>query len=97
MYWMYKMASTDSKVLAEPKASLYVGCSSWRYWDWRDSFYAGAPQHDWFKHYLNNHLGLFSEELDKSGRQLGGSSRQVGQARLAADSVGLPAGVEALA
>jgi uncharacterized protein YecE (DUF72 family) len=47
-----KMATTDSTVLAEPKASIYVGCSGWRYWNWWDSFYAGVPQHDWFKHYL---------------------------------------------
>jgi uncharacterized protein YecE (DUF72 family) len=47
-----KMEATGLRATAEPKASLYVGCSGWRYWDWRDSFYAGAPQHDWFKHYL---------------------------------------------
>jgi uncharacterized protein YecE (DUF72 family) len=47
-----KMEATGVRATAEPKASLYVGCSGWRYWDWRDSFYAGAPQHDWFKHYL---------------------------------------------
>ena len=40
------------KTAAEPKASLYVGCSGWRYWAWRDSFYAGVPQPDWFEHYL---------------------------------------------
>jgi uncharacterized protein YecE (DUF72 family) len=47
-----KMEATGVRATAEPKASIYVGCSGWRYWDWRDSFYAGAPQHDWFKHYL---------------------------------------------
>ena len=31
--------------------SVNVGCSGWRYWKWRDSFYAGVPQADWFKHY----------------------------------------------
>ena len=35
-----------------PKPSIFVGCSGWRYWKWRDSFYAGVPQHDWFEHYL---------------------------------------------
>jgi uncharacterized protein YecE (DUF72 family) len=32
--------------------SIHVGCSGWRYWKWRDSFYAGVPQHDWFGLYL---------------------------------------------
>jgi uncharacterized protein YecE (DUF72 family) len=31
--------------------SLFVGCSGWRYWKWRDSFYAGVPQPIWFEHY----------------------------------------------
>ncbi|WIW44867.2 DUF72 domain-containing protein [Bradyrhizobium sp. 62B] len=30
---------------------LYVGCSGWRYWKWRDSFYQGVPQPEWFNHY----------------------------------------------
>ena len=34
------------------KPSIFVGCSGWRYWKWRDSFYAGVPQNDWFEHYL---------------------------------------------
>ena len=33
------------------KQSVYVGCSGWRYWKWRDLFYANVPQPDWFKHY----------------------------------------------
>ena len=47
-----KMEATGLKAAAEPKASLYVGCSGWRYWDWRNSFYAGAPQPSWFEHYV---------------------------------------------
>jgi uncharacterized protein YecE (DUF72 family) len=47
-----KMEAASLKATAEPKASLYVGCSGWRYWDWRNSFYAGVPQPGWFKHYL---------------------------------------------
>ena len=47
-----KMEATSLKAAAEPMASLYVGCSGWRYWDWRDSFYARVPQPDWFEHYL---------------------------------------------
>jgi Protein of unknown function DUF72 len=40
--------------LGKLKASVHVGCSGWRYWKWRDSFYAGVPQPDWFKHYLKD-------------------------------------------
>jgi hypothetical protein len=47
-----KMEATSLKTTAELKASLYIGCSGWRYWKWRDSFYAEVPQPDWFKHYL---------------------------------------------
>jgi hypothetical protein len=28
----------------EHKQSIFVGCSGWRYWKWRDSFYDGVPQ-----------------------------------------------------
>lgn len=31
--------------------AVYVGCSGWRYWKWRDSFYNGVPQPAWFNHY----------------------------------------------
>ena len=33
------------------KQAVYVGCSGWRYWKWRDSFYQGVPQPRWFEHY----------------------------------------------
>jgi uncharacterized protein YecE (DUF72 family) len=33
------------------KSSIHIGCSGWRYWKWRDSYYAGVPQADWFEHY----------------------------------------------
>ena len=33
------------------KDTVYVGCSGWRYWKWRDSFYEGVPQSAWFGHY----------------------------------------------
>jgi uncharacterized protein YecE (DUF72 family) len=38
----------------EHKQSIFVGCSGWRYWKWRDSFYDGVPQNDWFGHYLKH-------------------------------------------
>ncbi|WP_370191603.1 DUF72 domain-containing protein [Bradyrhizobium elkanii] len=37
---------------AQHRQSVHVGCSGWRYWKWRDSFYAGVPQAGWFNHYL---------------------------------------------
>ena len=49
-----KMEVESRKSLPELKPSLYVGCSGWRYWKWRDSFYAGVPQNDWFGHYLKH-------------------------------------------
>ena len=48
---------SDGKIPGKPpelKQSVYVGCSGWRYWKWRDSFYAGVPQNDWFGHYLKH-------------------------------------------
>jgi uncharacterized protein YecE (DUF72 family) len=47
-----KLKQKAAKGLLGPRASVYVGCSGWRYWKWRDSFYAGVPQPAWFKHYL---------------------------------------------
>jgi len=33
-------------------ARVYVGCSGWFYWHWRDCFYpAGSPTSVWFEHY----------------------------------------------
>ena len=34
-------------------ASVYLGCSGWRYWKWRESFYQGVPQSAWFDHYAD--------------------------------------------
>jgi uncharacterized protein YecE (DUF72 family) len=36
------------------RQSAFIGCSGWRYWKWRDSFYTDVPQPDWFDHYLKN-------------------------------------------
>src|ERR1700760_3373032 len=48
-------AKTESAKLSnEAKQSIYVGCSGWRYWKWRNSFYADVPQPDWFEHYLKS-------------------------------------------
>ena len=38
----------------DPEETLHVGCSGWRYWKWRDSYYAGVAQPDWFNHYLKD-------------------------------------------
>jgi uncharacterized protein YecE (DUF72 family) len=47
-----RMESARPKGPTELKPSVEVGCSGWRYWKWRDSFYAGVPQQNWFEHYL---------------------------------------------
>jgi uncharacterized protein YecE (DUF72 family) len=36
------------------RQSAFVGCSGWRYWKWRDSFYNDVPQPDWFEYYLKS-------------------------------------------
>lgn len=46
-----KMEAGTSQPAAGLQASVFVGCSGWRYWKWRDSFYAGVPQPNWFEHY----------------------------------------------
>src|SRR3954465_13877335 len=43
-----KMEAGDRKASPGRGKTVYVGCSGWRYWKWRDSFYAGVPQQDWF-------------------------------------------------
>ena len=49
---MHKSLKAQKPKQPQPlKRSVYVGCSGWRYWKWRDLFYAGVPQPDWFKHY----------------------------------------------
>jgi uncharacterized protein YecE (DUF72 family) len=47
-----KSGTSVAKPIAELKLSVFVGCSGWRYWKWRDSFYQGVPQNGWFGHYL---------------------------------------------
>ena len=47
-----KAKAAGSKVRSTLEPSVFVGCSGWRYWKWRDSFYKGVPQNDWFRHYL---------------------------------------------
>jgi uncharacterized protein YecE (DUF72 family) len=47
-----RMKAESPRDPPELNRSVYVGCSGWRYWKWRDSFYAGVPQENWFGHYL---------------------------------------------
>jgi len=47
-----RMEPENPKSPPEVKSSVYIGCSGWRYWKWRGSFYAGVPQEKWFEHYL---------------------------------------------
>ena len=49
-----KIDAKTAAALPELKQSVHVGCSGWRYWKWRDSFYAGVRQNDWFGHYLKH-------------------------------------------
>jgi uncharacterized protein YecE (DUF72 family) len=47
-----RMEIESPKSAIKSKPSVQVGCSGWRYWKWRDSFYAAVPQPNWFEHYL---------------------------------------------
>lgn len=47
-----KMETENPKHALDLKSLLHVGCSGWRYWKWRDSFYANVPQDQWFAQYL---------------------------------------------
>src|SRR4051812_21989105 len=49
-----KMARDAAKPPPRLRKTVYVGCSGWRYWKWRDSFYSGVPQPDWFEHYAKS-------------------------------------------
>jgi Protein of unknown function DUF72 len=49
-----KSETNTAKPVAGHEQAVFVGCSGWRYWKWRDSFYEGVPQNDWFAHYLKN-------------------------------------------
>lgn len=42
---------TDVPLPSDLQPRLFVGCSGWRYWKWRDLFYADVPQQKWFEHY----------------------------------------------
>jgi uncharacterized protein YecE (DUF72 family) len=47
-----RMKAQSPKGPPKLNRSVFVGCSGWRYWKWRDSFYAGVRQENWFEHYL---------------------------------------------
>lgn len=36
------------------KKTIYVGCSGWFYWHWKEGFYAGLPSNEWFDHYMKD-------------------------------------------
>jgi uncharacterized protein YecE (DUF72 family) len=48
-----KMESEGLKASPVLEKTVLVGCSGWRYWKWRDSFYAEVPQPNWFAHYAS--------------------------------------------
>lgn len=47
-----RMEAKSTERPADFEPTLHVGCSGWRYWKWRDSFYADVPQQRWFAQYL---------------------------------------------
>ena len=47
------MESEGQKPAKALKKTVFVGCSGWRYWKWRDLFYADVPQPEWFQHYAS--------------------------------------------
>jgi uncharacterized protein YecE (DUF72 family) len=46
-----KLEAREAPSATSLQSFLFVGCSGWRYWKWRDTFYAGVPQKNWFEHY----------------------------------------------
>ncbi|WP_456837429.1 DUF72 domain-containing protein [Bradyrhizobium sp. USDA 4486] len=48
-----KMESEGLPPPPDLQKTVFVGCSGWRYWKWRDSFYASVPQPNWFAHYAS--------------------------------------------
>ena len=58
-----KINKEDPDRPLEREGTLHVGCSGWRYWKWRDSYYAGLAQPDWFNHYLK---GFDTVEINAS-------------------------------
>ena len=45
-------AGTPESSASSLKTSVFVGCSGWFYWKWRELFYpADLPTGEWFKHY----------------------------------------------
>ena len=77
-----KSEANGAKLIPQHKQSIFVGCSGWRYWKWRGSFYDGVPQNDWFGHYLkkfdtveiNAFVLLLADRCRRSG--LAPSARQ---------------------
>lgn len=52
-----RMKSGDAgrnELITQEGSGAHVGCSGWRYWKWRDLFYAGVPQPGWFERYLKD-------------------------------------------
>ncbi|MET3972845.1 DUF72 domain-containing protein [Bradyrhizobium sp. S3.9.1] len=58
-----KMESEGLKSAPALKKTIFVGCSGWRSWKWRDSFYADVPQPEWFQHYAS---GFDTVEINAS-------------------------------
>jgi len=62
-----KMETESPKHALDLKSLLHVGCSGWRYWKWRDSFYANVPQDQWFAQYLKRFVLLVADSCECPG------------------------------
>lgn len=46
-----RLAHPKSQEEYQLKRKVYVGCSGWFYWHWKEDFYEGVPNSEWFAHY----------------------------------------------
>lgn len=80
-----KTKANSSNAPSHTKRLVYVGCSGWRYWKWRNSFYADVPQQEWFEHYLkrfdtveiNANLLLMAHSSRRSGLETCARQKEV--------------------
>ena len=74
-----KSETNIAKPVADHKQAAFVGCSGWRYWKWRGSFYEGVPQNGWFGHYLKRFDTVEINASFYSWPTVAGRSRPAGQ------------------
>jgi Uncharacterized conserved protein len=74
-----KSETNIAKPVTDHKQATFVGCSGWRYWKWRGSFYEGVPQNGWFGHYLKRFDAVEINASFYSWPTVAGRSRPAGQ------------------